>query len=123
MAKIEINKEIYINEIKDNLQHRLNTLGGYINRVEKMIRKGRDDKALKTIAQLKGEYKALRKDISKKDKKVFKNTVPGPSTLIGGNTQAGFFGEVLSNDFITGEQLCNELGITQGILQHSDKEV
>ena len=47
---------------------------------------------------------------------------PGPEELIAGDAQAGFFGEVESNEFITGEQLCNELGITQGRLQYSDTE-
>ena len=44
----------------------------------------------------------------------------GPQELIGGNMTAGFFGEVLSSEFITGDQLITELGITQGTSQYSD---
>lgn len=49
-----------------------------------------------------------------------KNTVPGPSKLIGGNLQAGFYGEVPTSEFITGDELAKQLGITLGVSQNSN---
>ena len=39
---------------------------------------------------------------------------PGPKKLIGGDMNAGFFGEVLASDFINGDDLAILLGITEG---------
>lgn len=50
-----------------------------------------------------------------------KNTVPGPNKLIGGNLQAGFYGEVPASEFITGDELANMVGLTAGISQFSDE--
>lgn len=41
-----------------------------------------------------------------------KKTIPGPTKLIGGNLQAGFYGEVPAKDLITGNELANFLGIS-----------
>lgn len=41
-----------------------------------------------------------------------KKTVPGPTKLIGGNLQAGFYGEVPAKDLITGIELAKFLGIS-----------
>lgn len=49
-----------------------------------------------------------------------KNTVPGPSKLIGGNLQAGFYGEVPTRNFITGDELARKIGLTAGVSQFSD---
>ncbi|WP_311564288.1 hypothetical protein [Peptoniphilus duerdenii] len=48
-----------------------------------------------------------------------KNTVPGPTKLIGGNLQAGFYGEVPAKDFITGDELARRIGLTAGVSQYS----
>lgn len=45
---------------------------------------------------------------------------PGPSKLIGGNMQAGFFGEIPASDFITGDELAKKTNITSGTSQNSD---
>lgn len=50
-----------------------------------------------------------------------KSIGPGPTKLIGGNLQAGFFGEVPANDFITGDELARRIGLTAGNSQNSDK--
>lgn len=50
-----------------------------------------------------------------------KNTVPGPSSLIGGNLQAGFYGEVPTSDFITGDELARRIGLTAGTSQFSSE--
>lgn len=39
---------------------------------------------------------------------------PGPKKLIGGNMEAGFFGEVPSSEFITGKNLSDILGLSAG---------
>lgn len=49
-----------------------------------------------------------------------KNTVPGPTKLIGGNLQAGFYGEVPAKNFITGDELAAKIGLTVGLSQFSD---
>ena len=49
------------------------------------------------------------------------STVPGPSKLIGGNLQAGFYGEVPSKDFITGDELARRIGLTEGTSQFSNE--
>lgn len=50
-----------------------------------------------------------------------KNTVPGPSNLIGGNLQAGFYGEVPTSDFITGDELAKRIGLSAGVSQFSNE--
>ena len=47
------------------------------------------------------------------------NLGPGSVDLIGGDMTAGFFGEVSSNELITGDDLATQLGITQGTSQYS----
>lgn len=47
-------------------------------------------------------------------------TVPGSTLLIGGNLQAGFYGEVPASEFITGDELAKKVGITAGTSQNSD---
>lgn len=49
------------------------------------------------------------------------NTVPGPTKLIGGNLQAGFYGEVPAKDFITGDKLVRRIGLTAGTSQFSNE--
>jgi hypothetical protein len=46
--------------------------------------------------------------------------LPGSNTLIGGDMNGGYFGEVAAVDFISGEDLCNAIGLTAGTLQNSD---
>lgn len=50
-----------------------------------------------------------------------KNTVPGPSKLIGGNLQAGFYGECPASELITGDELAKMIGLTAGTSQFSDE--
>jgi hypothetical protein len=49
-------------------------------------------------------------------------TIPGPSTLIAGDMQAGYFGTVSANDFITGNALCSAIGLSVGISQYSNTD-
>ncbi len=53
-----------------------------------------------------------------------KHPVPGPTKLIGGNLPAGFYGEVPAKDFITGDELAQEIGLTKGVavLPSSDEK-
>ncbi len=44
---------------------------------------------------------------------------PGRNKLIAGTMQEGFFGEVSASEFITGDDLASECGISQGTSQHS----
>lgn len=46
---------------------------------------------------------------------------PGPTKLIGGNLQAGFYGEVRASEFITGVELARRTGLTEGISQFSNE--
>ena len=46
---------------------------------------------------------------------------PGNRKLLAGNMQAGWFGEVPSSDFITGDALAKLVGITSGISQYSNE--
>lgn len=46
--------------------------------------------------------------------------LPGPKSIIGGNPGLGYFGEATAVDLITGEDLCAAIGLTAGVLQHSD---
>lgn len=45
---------------------------------------------------------------------------PGPDNLIAGDMDAGYFGTLSADDFITGDQLANEVGMTQGDSQNSN---
>ena len=45
---------------------------------------------------------------------------PGPKMLIGGTMAAGYFGTVPSSEFISGEALAAEVGVSQGTAQHSN---
>lgn len=49
------------------------------------------------------------------------STVPGSTKLIGGNSQAGFYGEVPSDKFITGDELASRVGLTAGTSQFSNE--
>lgn len=44
---------------------------------------------------------------------------PGSAKLIAGDGEEGFFGEVSSNELITGDALASQVGISQGTSQHS----
>lgn len=46
-------------------------------------------------------------------------TGPGPQKLIAGGHTEGFYGTVSSNDFITGDDLANSIGLTAGTAQNS----
>lgn len=46
---------------------------------------------------------------------------PGNRKLLAGTMQAGWFGEVSANDFITGDALAKLVGITAGVSQYSDE--
>lgn len=48
------------------------------------------------------------------------NTGPGPQTLIGGDSRAGYYGTISASDFITGDDLARAVGLTAGIAQNSD---
>lgn len=41
-------------------------------------------------------------------------TAPGPTTLRGGNLQAGFYGECPTSELITGDKLASMIGLTAG---------
>lgn len=47
------------------------------------------------------------------------NYGPGPATLIAGDMQAGFFGEVSASELISGTDLASLVGISQGTSQNS----
>lgn len=46
---------------------------------------------------------------------------PGNRTLLAGNMQAGWFGEVPSSSFITGDELALKVGISSGTSQYSSE--
>jgi hypothetical protein len=48
-----------------------------------------------------------------------KTRAPGSKFLIGGDMQAGFFGEVSASELISGDALASLVGISQGTSQHS----
>lgn len=48
------------------------------------------------------------------------STVHGNRTIVAGTTDYGFYGEVFSADFISGDDLANLIGLTTGISQNSD---
>lgn len=47
--------------------------------------------------------------------------VPGSSTLIAGDENAGFYGEVPASELITGDDLASKIGLTSGSPQHSNE--
>lgn len=47
-------------------------------------------------------------------------TLPGSTTPIAGGMNYGFFGEVPAAELITGDELCNQIGLTVGVSQNSD---
>lgn len=51
---------------------------------------------------------------------ILPNDLPGPQTLSGGDITGGYFGEVSAANFITGNDLCEMLGLTAGVAQNSD---
>ena len=59
----------------------------------------------------------LLKDIRRE---VAMSDISNPDTLSFGTMEAGFFGIVPASDFITGDQLASEVGVTQGTSQFSD---
>lgn len=50
-----------------------------------------------------------------------KTGAPGPKRLIGGNVDAGFFGEVPTSDLITGDKLAARIGLTGGVSIYSNE--
>ena len=48
------------------------------------------------------------------------STVHGNKTVIAGDSNYGFYGEVSSEDFISGDELANAIGLTAGTSQNSD---
>lgn len=46
---------------------------------------------------------------------------PGPNKLIGGNLQAGFYGECPASEFISGDELARQIGLTVGTSQFSNE--
>lgn len=52
-------------------------------------------------------------------RKIYLSSGPGPSELIGGDEDAGFFGEVPADEFITGDQLASALMLNEGVSQNS----
>ena len=46
--------------------------------------------------------------------------LPGPSDLVGGNMDAGFFGHVPASKLFTGSEIAAAVGITQGTAQFND---
>lgn len=46
---------------------------------------------------------------------------PGPNRLIGGSLQAGFYGEVPTSEFITGDELARIIGLKAGVSQNSNE--
>lgn len=50
-----------------------------------------------------------------------KSLGPGPKKLIGGNLQAGFYGEVPTSEFITGDELAAVIGLNAGTSQFSNE--
>lgn len=46
---------------------------------------------------------------------------PGPKKLIGGNSEAGFYGECPASELITGDELARRIGLTRGLSQFSNE--
>ena len=53
------------------------------------------------------------------DTLIWEEEAPGP-TLIGGDLQAGYYGTVLSADFIAGDTLASDIGLTAGTAYNDD---
>jgi len=47
------------------------------------------------------------------------NLGPGPKTLVAGDYQLGYFGEISAAEFITGDQLTDEMGVSEGVGMNS----
>lgn len=47
-----------------------------------------------------------------------KSLGPGPAKLIGGNENAGFYGEIPTSELITGDELARRIGLTAGVSQN-----
>lgn len=47
------------------------------------------------------------------------DTGPGPTTLLGSNATAGFYGEITAANFITGDALAAAIGLTDGLSMNS----
>ena len=75
----------------------------------------------KNIKEAKLENAEIKRIMSEGGVLWEKNTVPGPSKLIGGNLQAGFYGEVSTSDFITGDELAKRIGLSAGVSQFSNE--
>lgn len=76
------------------------------------------DESIKDIKNVNIDFKEVRNQGNVLWKL---NTIPGSSTLIGGNMQAGFFGEVPASEFITGDELARLIGLTAGTSQYSNE--
>lgn len=50
-----------------------------------------------------------------------KSLGPGPTKLIGGNEEAGFYGEVPTSELITGDELSRRIGLNAGTSQYSNE--
>lgn len=50
-----------------------------------------------------------------------KSLGPGPTKLIGGNEEAGFYGECPASELITGDELAKRIGLTAGTSQYSNE--
>lgn len=48
-------------------------------------------------------------------------SIPGPQNLIGGDMQAGFYGEVPASELINGTDLANLIGLSAGTAQHTNE--
>lgn len=53
-------------------------------------------------------------------KTIARNTGPGPFEFIGGDLSAGFYGEIMPEDFINGEELATAVGLNKGIPINND---
>lgn len=49
-------------------------------------------------------------------------SIPGPSQLIAGDMQAGYFGTVPASELWTGSELAEAVGISQGTVQHNETD-
>lgn len=50
-----------------------------------------------------------------------KSLGPGPTKLIGGNEEAGFYGECPASELITGDELAKMIGLTEGTAQNLEE--
>lgn len=75
----------------------------------------------KDVKDIKIANTNIKKVISNNEIWWQKNTVPGPTKLIGGNEDAGFYGECPASEFITGDELARRIGLTAGVSQNSNE--